>query len=171
MSCKLGTWWPQCWKMNFRHGEWPGELICQKRTFCSKSIQNGFLKPSLRTNNTDHIHMYIPPDADYLYSTIPTLSSPQTCRYPLVERTNVTLEFCYFKAEGSLNIFQSDGLIFRLHISDHRGERTRRSQYSWTRSNISKAKAKLPIRVRETKRSYLSLERQRAKQLLWPLSN
>lgn len=110
--------------------------------------------------------MYLPPDADYLYSATPTLSSPQACRYPSVGRTNVTLEFCYFKAEGPLNIFQSDGLIFRLHVGGHRGECPRRSQYSWTRSNISKAKAKLLIRVRETKRSYLSLERQRAKQLL-----
>lgn len=35
--------------------------------------------------------------------------------YPSVQTTNVTLELLYFRAERSLEISQSDGLIFRLH--------------------------------------------------------
>lgn len=35
--------------------------------------------------------------------------------YPSVQTTNVTLELLYFRAERSLEISQSDGLIFRLY--------------------------------------------------------
>ena len=156
--------------MNFRHGE------CGQASWSVKRgpfVLNPFGLVSWShhwelTIQTTTTCTFLPDVSTWLYPHYHHLKLVGTL---LVERTNVTLEFCYFKAEGSLNIFQLDGLIFRLHVRGHRGEYPRRSQYSWTRSNILKAKVKLPIRVRETRRSYLSLERQRAKQLLWPLSN
>lgn len=100
------------------------------------------------------------------------VSSPQACRYLLVERTNVTLEFCYFKAEGSLNISSwmasfSDymsgatevNILEGLHILGH-------GATSWNQKSSFQLQWK-------AKRSYLSLERQRAKQLsdLFPTRN
>lgn len=65
---------------------------------CSKSIQIGF--------SVSLLH--------------PTLSFPQFVRTPSVQVANVTLRLGHFKAEGSLDIFRSDGLIFRLDKRDRR---------------------------------------------------
>lgn len=75
-----------------------------------KSIEIGFSKPLLRTNNTDQCIFPLVADS-FSYPCCHHFKFVETL---LVLRSNVTLEFCSFKAEGCLDIFQPDGLILRL---------------------------------------------------------
>lgn len=83
------------------------------------------------------------------------LSLAQFVCAPSVHITNVTVRSGYFKAEGSLEIFQSDGLVFRLDKRGRRDECVRglsRTQEQRFESGIQTSRY-----MEETRQSPLSL--------------